>query len=142
MDDRVRSVYFAHPLVHYDEEIETECIFAIVSMLGEDIAIFNPNQKWLSDLYKARKAANHKDPFGIFREIAKAHDIIVGATFMDGIIGAGVATELKEGVENNKDCYLIYINKGVKMFLPFTTLDNYQTLDIGQTRKRTKLGEL
>jgi hypothetical protein len=142
MDDRIRKVYFAHPLVHYDEEIETECIFSILTMLGEDIEIFNPNQSWLSDLYKARKKAGDEDPFEIFREIARVHDIIVGSTFLDGIIGAGVAEELMEGIRNGKDCYLIYIHKGVKLFLPFTSLDNYKTLDIGQTRKRTKLGEL
>lgn len=142
MDDRVRTVYFAHPKVHYDEDIEEECIFSIIAMLGQDIAIFNPNLQWLNDLYVARKKAGDEDPFEIFREIARAHDIIVGATFMDGVIGAGVAAELMEGMKNGKDCYLIYINKGIKFFLPVTSLDNYQVLDIPHTIKRTKLGEL
>jgi len=142
MDDKIKTVYFAHPKVHYDEDIEIECIISIVSMLGEEIDIFNPNQKWLGDVYMARKEAGDENAFEIFREIARAHDIIVGATFMDGIIGAGVAEELVEGVKNGKDCYLIYINKGIKLFLPFSTLNHYTVLNIEQTRKRTKLGEL
>ena len=131
--NNIKVVYFAHPVIHYNTEFEWECIETIVTMLtpiGEDpregnIQIMNPNQQWLQNLYQNRKADNHEDPFGIFHEISKSCDIIVGCTFFDGVIGAGIAGEMKIGLENGKDVYLIFIQNNKKLFFPVSNMDNY-----------------
>jgi len=142
-----KTVYFAHPKLHYDTEFEMDCISVIIEMLtpvGVDIMnsgieIFNPNQAILSKMYKARKDAGDPDPFELFREIARAADIVVGVTFLDGSLGAGVAEELVEAKNNNKEVYIIFVNNKTKMFIPFSNLDNYKVLSIEETRTRTNL---
>lgn len=111
----IKSVYFAHPLTHYDTEFEYECMCTILNLLtpiGEDvqegsIQLMNPNQKWLATLYENRKKEDHEHPFAIFEEIAASCDIIVGTTFFDGSLGAGVATECKTGRDSDKEVYTL-----------------------------------
>jgi hypothetical protein len=142
-----KSIYFAHPMSHYDTDFEWECIDVIFTMLNPTgteglISVMNPNQKWLSDLYKARKKSGDQDPFEIFREIARACDIIVGVTFMDGQIGAGVAEECRVGQESGKEVYLIFMHEGRKLLMPFLGLANYKVLTIEETRDRIYKGEM
>jgi len=143
MDD-IKTIYFSHPKVHYNEDIEMDCIVIIGIMIDadEDIEIMNPNQKWLSDLYMERKKAGDKNPFEIFREIARSCDIIVGVTYTDGVIGAGVHEELEEGLKAGKDVYLIYMNKYIKLFLPYASQNIYKVLSIAETSKRNKEGKM
>ncbi len=143
-----KSVYFSHPMAHYNSDLEWECIEIIIGMLtpvGEDptegmISIMNPNQRWLSRLYLARKNAGDEDPFEIFREIARSCDIVVGVSFLDGCIGAGVAEECETALEDGKDVYLIFFNEGRKLFLPLSSLDPYEVLSREDTRSRTERG--
>ena len=146
----MKTVYFAHPKAHYDTEFEMECIEIIVNMLTSigsnplypHIEIFNPNQKIIGNVYKARKESGDRDPFEFFREIARAADIVVGVTFFDGSIGAGVAEELDEASKNGKDCYLIYVDNQTKVFIPFIDKVHYKTLSIKETVEKTKRGEM
>ena len=148
--DNIKTVYFAHPKVHYNTEIEIECLDVIITMLnpaGSDITegridITNPNQKWIGDLYQIKKDTGDPDPFQLFRDIAKAHDIVVGATFLDGTLGAGVAEECKEAYDNGKEVYLIMFHEGMKLFLPFTGFAGHVVLSIEETREKIKKGEL
>ena len=143
-----KVVYFAHPIVHYDTDFEWECINVILTMLtpiDEDpshgyIHIMNPNQRWLGNLYKQRRDAGHKDPFDIFRQIAKACDITVGCTFFDGVLGAGVAEECKTAQENGRECYLIFVHDDKKLFMPFSGLAGYKVLSRDETRERIDAG--
>jgi hypothetical protein len=147
-----KTVYFAHPKVHYDTDFEIECIEIIVNMLvpiGADllkpsIEIFNPNNQILSNMYRARKDAGDPDPFEVFREIARAADFVVGVTFFDGSIGAGVAEELTEALNNGKETYLIYVNNvnKTKMFIPFINQSHYVVHSIEETRARTLRDEM
>lgn len=153
----MKTIYFAHPVTHYNKNIEIECIHIITTMLmpleyadevddfdsiGPEFEIMNPNQQWLQNVYQNRKKENHPDPFNIFREIASACDITVGCTFYDGILGAGVANEMKTALEDGKDVYLIFLDNGRKLFLPITSLDNFRILSIEETREKTKKGEV
>lgn len=144
-------VYFAHPVVHYNTSIEYDCIDFIYqsfkpTMMEEDdeytLHVMNPNQPWLQNLYNNRKKSNHPDPFEIFQEIARSCDIIVGTTFLDGILGAGVANEMEEGLKNRKKVYLIMFDNGTKLFLPYMGSGIYTVLSIEETRKRNKEGIL
>jgi hypothetical protein len=105
-----------------------------------ELEIMNPNQQWLSNVYKNRKIDNHPDPFNIFKEIASACNITVGCTFFDGSIGAGVANEMKSSLEEGKEVYLIFLHEGKKLFLPVTSLDNFKVLTIEETRERIRKG--
>jgi len=149
MDDRKgKVVYFAHPMSHYDTDFEWECIDTIIHMLtpiGEDptegfIHIMNPNQKWLSTLYKRRLHAGDEDPFEIFREIATSCSMIVGVSFMNGDIGAGVAEEIKSCIEVGIPAYLIFLHAGQKLFMPVTNIDEYRILSRKDTRDRKEKG--
>lgn len=139
-----KTVYFAHPLSHYDTDFEWECIETIIQMLTpvtEDptegyINIMNPNQQWLHNLYVARRESDDDNPFEIFREIAISCDIIVGVTFFDGAIGAGVYEEMRVCSANNKDVYLIFIDDGRKLFIPIINMSNYKVLSIEETHQR------
>ncbi len=157
MDDIInKTVYFAHPISHYNTEFEWEAIEVIIHMLtpiGEDptegiIRVMNPNQKWLGGIYKARKEAGDVNPFEIFREIVKACDIVVGVTFFDGALGAGVAEECKIALESGKPVFLLYVHDGdwgegqIKLFIPFTGLGNYRVLTREETRARIDNGEM
>jgi hypothetical protein len=149
MDDTIdrKTVYFSHPIAHYNTEFEWECIETIIMMLtpvGEDptdgyIHIMNPNQKWLQNLYVTRRESGDDNPFEIFREIAISCDIVVGVTFFDGAIGAGVFEECRVALENNKDVYMIFINNGRKLFMPVTyNMSSYKVLSRKDTRQKTK----
>src|SRR5210317_890062 len=149
MDDRKGQVaYFAHPISHYDTDFEWECINIIIEMLtpiGEDptdgfIHIMNPNQRWLSNLYQRRRADGNEDPFDIFRQIALSCDMIVGVTFYDGTIGAGVGEEMKTCIENGIPTYLIMIHEGKKLFIPVSDMSNYVILSREETRRKIKRG--
>lgn len=147
MIDR-KTVYFAHPITHYNTDFEWECMDVILNMLtpvGEDITeghvvITNPNQKWISDLYKSRKELGHPNPFGFFEEMAEAHDIIVGCTFFDGSVGSGVAKEMKTGLEKGKDVFMIFVCDGIKLFLPVSNMDLHKVLSLEETREKIKKG--
>lgn len=142
------SVYFSHPITHYNTDFEWECMGTILNLLtpiGEDIQedkiqLFNPNQKWLSALYEKRKEEGHESPFSIFEEIAAACDIVVGVTFFDGWLGAGVSTECDTGKKNEKDVYMLYLNEGRKLFFPFTDISHYRVLSVDETRERIRNG--
>lgn len=150
MDDNRKGevVYFAHPICHYDRDIEWECINIILEMLtpiGEDptdgfIHIMNPNQRWLSNLYQRRLAEGEEDPFDIFRQIALSCDMIVGVTFADGTIGAGVGEEMKTCIEKGIPAYLIMLHDKRKLFIPVSNMDNYVILSRDETRKKIKRG--
>lgn len=147
MDAEMKSVYFAHPVTHYDQPIELDEINVIISMLGDEMAsnieIMNPNQKWLGQAYQNRKNNDHPDVFGLFTEIARACDICVGATFLDGALGAGVAKEMISCLENDQPVYLIfYADNNVRFFYPVASLDNYMILTVEETRTRIKEGIL
>ena len=150
MDDKMKTVYFSHPISHYDTDIEWDCINTILIMLtpiGEDLSephieIMNPNQKWLSNLYKNRKFKTETNPFGIFEEIAISCDIIVGVTFLDGTLGYGVYSEMRKGLEFDKPVYLIFLNDGIKLFMPVTDLSNYKVHSIEKTREKTERGDM
>lgn len=152
MDDERKGkvVYFAHPIAHYDTDLEWECIETIIHMLtpiGEDptdgfIHIMNPNQRWLSNLYIQRRDSGHKDPFDIFRQIASACDIIVGVTFMNGKIGAGVGEEMETCIKNGIPAYLIMLHEAQKLFLPISSMDNFVILSRDDTRAKIKRGEM
>lgn len=143
---KLTSVYYAHPISHYNTDFEWMCIEIIITMLtkiGEDLSepsieIMNPNQKWLSQVYQNRKAEGHEEPFGIFNEVVKGCDVVVGCTFFDGSIGAGVAKELETAQENDKDVYLIYVNGGTKLFMPLLGMSNYKVLTVEETRAKLR----
>lgn len=143
-------VYYAHPIVHYNTELEWECIETIMNMLmpigkeptiKDGLTLMNPNQKWLGTMYRNRKKNNVEDPFAIFTEVVLACDIVVGATFLDGSIGAGVATEMKVAIENGIPTYILYLADGIKMFMPCIDINNYKVLSIEETRKKIQAEE-
>jgi hypothetical protein len=145
-----KVVYYAHPLSHYDTDFEWECVETILHMLtpiGEDptegyIHIMNPNQRWLSNLYKNR--TNGTDPFEIFREIVRSCNAIVGVTFFDGTLGSGVAEEMREGLRNGIPVYVIFIDDGKKLFMPVSdiAMPGYRILSRVETRKKINDGEM
>lgn len=141
---KLTSVYYAHPISHYNTEFEWDCIETILHMLtpiGEDITespiqIMNPNQKWLSQIYQNRKAEGHEEPFSIFNEVVRGCDVVVGCTFFDGSIGAGVAKEMAEAIAAEKDVYLIFLANGIKFFMPCISMENYKVLTVEETRAK------
>jgi hypothetical protein len=143
-----KGIFFSHPVTHYDTEFELECVGVIANMMvpiGEDpldgsIRIFNPNQKWLSNLYQ-RKKKEGDNPFTVFTDIAISCDVIVGVSFFDGTIGAGVAGELNACVNEGIPAFLIKIEDGVKTFIPYKKED-HRILTIEETRQKTKRGEM
>ena len=135
-----KLVYFAHPLTHYGTKFEQSCEQTIVGefkLMGKDIIVFNPNQVWLDRLYTARKRDKVDDAFAIFEEITSVCDITVGATFHDGMLGAGVFKELKKSVQCGCPTYLLYGKE--KTLMPFD-LDVHKrmALTIEETRERIK----
>lgn len=108
-------VYYAHPKTHYDTELEYDCFEFLNTAFGTygdrnwgmDIEIFNPNEPIISRVYQNRKAENHPDRFEIFREFARASDILVMTSFLDGAIGAGVAEEGKQAILAGKKVFLL-----------------------------------
>lgn len=143
---KLTCVYFAHPISHYNTQFEWECIEVILTMLtpiGVDltesnIEIMNPNQKWLSQIYQNRKAEGHEEPFGIFNEVVRGCDVVVGCTFFDGSIGAGVAKEMSEAQAAEKDVFLIFIANGIRFFMPCVSMENYRVLTVEETRAKLR----
>jgi hypothetical protein len=148
MDDLMKDVYIAHPKVHYNTDLEMKSIAIIAHMLSlnglelQQLRIFNPNQAWLSKIYQERKANGDPDPFEIFREVARSCNIVVGITYLDGIIGAGVGEELNTAIKNGQEVYLLYLNESNVMFSPIKSLEEYGILSISETRKRNDEGRM
>ena len=132
------TIYFAHPMSHYNTTFEHACIRAIEShFFTVEFEIMNPNRKWLSNLYLNRLASGDKDSFEIFREIVRSCDATVGAKFWDGSLGAGVAEECHTAKQANKQVLLLD-NKF--NFSDFQSLDDYTVLSIPETRQRREEG--
>jgi hypothetical protein len=118
-------VYYAHPKTHYDTELEYDCFEFLNTAFGTygdrnwgmEIEIFNPNKpiisrvyqnrKFISRVYQNRKYEKHPDSFELFRELARASDILVMTTFLDGILGAGVAEEGKQSILAGKKVFVL-----------------------------------
>ena len=150
MKDLKKCVYYAHPMAHYDTELEWECIETIMYMLSpigkeptikDGLTLMNPNQKWLANMYQNRKGDNKVYSFAVFTEIVLACDIVVGVTFLDGTLGAGVGQEMKVAIENDIPTYILFLDNGIKLFMPCLDIDNYKVLSIEETRKRIDIGE-
>ena len=150
MDDKggnMKLVYFAHPISHYDKEIEEDCIEFIWSALGSgflssqepEIEIFNPNQLFVQK-HVDRLREENGDYFDFFRDIVKSCDIVVMTSFKDGKIGAGVAEEGTVGAKYGKDVFLIYFDRdGYKMFERVDPIDLDEIiLSREETRERIK----
>ena len=137
MDDgglNMKLVYFAHPITHYNKVIEQRCLEIIEKEFdGEDFEIFNPNVTWLDRIYSKRKDDKHSNPFEIFTEIVAICDVVVGVSFMDGEIGAGVFKELQKAYDNDKETYIILGD--MKMY-PFSP--GYEGLTVAETKERIK----
>jgi hypothetical protein len=132
-----KLVYFAHPLTHYNTEMELKCERRIRDNFNY-VEIFNPNQKWLQRVYNNRKKNGHKKPFDIFEELSEACDITVGVTFIDGVLGAGVAKECTRAYTTGKEVFILFPSTmemiGFNARLP--------SLSIEETRERIKRKEL
>lgn len=108
-------VYYAHPKSHYDTELEYDCFEFLNTAFGAygdrnwgvEIEIYNPNEPIISRVYLNRKANNDPDRFEIFRELARASDILVMTSFLDGAIGAGVADEGKQAILAGNKVFLL-----------------------------------
>ena len=147
---KMKTVYFAHPLSHYDEDIEYKCMEIIMTSFMNDedeeqLYIFNPNDPVIDRLYKKRREDSHgPDPFSIFTELARACDYIVGACFTDGAIGYGVATELQVQIDDGKQVYLIFFDdefEGQKRFImPVSSLSSFRVLNREETHQRNADG--
>ena len=122
MEKKKIIIYYAHPKTHYDTNLEYECLEFLHTTFGAysefpdmDIEIFNPNEPIISKLYQNRKDNNHPDRFEIFREFARASDILVMTSFLDGYLGSGVAEEGDQALCAEKKVFL----------LSFVDLDGY-----------------
>lgn len=149
----MKTLYFAHPMSHYNEDIEYECMELIMhSFMPKltpddtegDIYLFNPNDPVLDKLYNNRFENNHEDPFSIFKEIVAACDYAVGVCYTDGAIGCGVAAELQVHIDAGKTVYLIFFdpefNDRKKFIMPVSSLENFRVLNRDETRQRTEEG--
>lgn len=139
----MKIVYFAHPVTHYGEYEEERALNLIMESFGafsdgEEIEIFNPNQEWLQRLYNNRKKNNHPDRFSIFVEIVDACDIVVGSSYRDDMIGAGVAKELKKAYNNGNPTYIIMWEDciTIQKFIFEEFSDSILTIE--ETRERIK----
>lgn len=143
----MKDIYFAHPKLHYNTDIEMKSLNALANMLTftgleiQDMRILNPNQDWLGKIYEERKAKGDPVPFEIFREVARSCDIVVGVTFLDGVLGSGVAEEMRTAIDNNQDTYILYLSNEEVIFKKVTSLqEEYHVLTINETRERNEQG--
>lgn len=136
-------VYFAHPMSHYDEGIETDCEEFIYSAMGQysenaklDIELVNPNHIFVQRHIDRLKEEGVEDYFDYFREMVKSCDIVVMTTFLDAKIGSGVAEEGTVAAKYGKKVFLLYFDEdGIKMF------DRVDPIDLDEfilTREETK----
>ena len=130
-------VYFAHPVTHYNTEMEVKCEKKIRDYI-DYAEIFNPNQEWLQRVYDNRKKNGHETPFDIFKELAEACDITIGVAFMDGVLGAGVANECHRAYAAGKEVLVLF--PSTMEIVGFNTM--LPSLSIKETRERIKRKEM
>jgi len=131
-----KIVYYAHPITHYNTEHEIKCEKSIREKFN-NVEIFNPNMKWLNRVYQNRKDEGHEKPFGIFQEIAKVADIVVGCTFEDGKLGSGVFGECVSAYSEGKEVYIMFYDMTLCLFSPMI-----ESLTIEETKERTNRKEM
>lgn len=136
-----KLVYFAHPRSHYGKRVESSCgekirIEGQHHFQADEIEVFNPNQEWLSRVYKKRKEEEYEKPFDVFLEIVQVCDGVAGVTFGDGKIGAGVYTELMEAYNYGKPTFIL--TGASKFFVRFDPENHHGklALTIEETRER------
>jgi hypothetical protein len=149
MEKKRVVVYFAHPISHYDTELENDCEEFIHNAFGQysedsklDIDIVNPNTLFVQKHVDRLRAEGVEDYFDFFREMVKSCDIIVMTSFLDGKIGAGVAEEGTVAANYLKKVFLLYFDEdGIKMFKRVDPI-NFDELILSreETRKRIKAG--
>ena len=144
-------VYFAHPMSHYDTDLEDDCEHFIRQAFGEycesgklDITLVNPNHIFVQRHIDRLKEEGVEDYFDYFREMVKSCDIVVMTTFLDGKIGTGVAEEGTVAAKYGKKVFLLYFDDdGIKMFERVDPIDlDELILTREETRDRIIAGVL
>lgn len=141
-----KLVYYAHPMSHYDTDLEKDCIEIIWEMLGGgyddeevEIELFNPNQLMVDRHISRIIEEGNKEYFDFFRELVKSCDIVVAVTFKDGMIGSGVADEAMTGLKYGKKVFLLtFDDDGNKMFFLIDDIEEGCVLSREETRERVR----
>lgn len=153
---RSKVVYFARPKTQYPYYSMKEDMILNAALYGQDFPrnyqILDPDDPMLAQAYANLKAIGHPDHFTLFTLLATSADYIIGATFQDGVMGAGVANEIaayfnmraRTDLEFGKP--RVWVVQAIKKHGRYTyrlthhddfnsVKDNYQLLTIPATRE-------
>lgn len=111
----MQKLYFAHPVNIYGQEIEASFERLIAySLLGSDRSLIeNPNQPHHQvgyDKYAQRlkeSGMGHKGMRYFYDEVLPNCYGCVGVPFLDGRLGLGVAGEMRETIECDKQVHIV-----------------------------------
>jgi hypothetical protein len=96
---RERLIYFGRPTIFFPYHSLNQGIVEAASLCGSHwprhYRILDPNDEMLQKVYNNLKAMGNDDCFLIFKLIAQSCDHMIGASFTDGCLGAGVYHELE-----------------------------------------------
>jgi hypothetical protein len=122
------KIYFAHPVAHYNTDMETMCLRSIREAFP-DAHIINPNGEGHTIAYK-QYGMNY------FKGIVSNCDAVAYAPFSDGEVGMGVFTEIMTMVDMNGKIFKATPNQVVEVSV--NEVYGIRPLSILETRERTK----
>lgn len=137
-------IYYAHPMSWYGTPEEIADVNAILAQHPDPKdRVENPSGKgWLEKVLRWRRSG---DPMRPFRDyVQHTANAVAFRRFLDGKIGAGVATEVLEAMKWGKPVWeLRTYAEGVRLVKsdPFA-IDMKDVLSIADTKARISKGEL
>lgn len=163
-----QKLYFAHPVNTYDTKTEKKCLDLVARTFPQYI-IENPNQPHHQIGYAEWKKRLENDPqksggmsYFFEKVLPDCEAGTVALPFLDGLIGAGVASEIVFSLIRSRGCFLIDIPnlkeirpvniREIRLLIQWSELKkntpsktiaeitgNILVLSIKETRKRTWL---
>ena len=138
MSYKQKIIYFGHPIITYDTEIERQLLNAIHSIYPADI-IENPNQPHhKSNYFTWRDKPGETGMDYFYKEVLPNCDEGVFLAFRDGKWGSGVFGEARAMDRAGKKIYEIYVGRDMLYIAPMIiSVASNHALTIKETRART-----
>jgi hypothetical protein len=134
---KMLKIYFAHPIIFYNTELEKDLIEKIKSSFSY-YEIENPDQEHHQRNYKLWKEKTGSGMKYYFEEVLPKMSSGIGLPFEDGMYGFGVFGELQ--FISEKKCPIWEINhKGIITLIQHLDYFDSKVLSLEETRKRIYL---
>ncbi len=133
--ERKKIIYFGHPVITYDTELESKLV-RIIEEHFHDFEVENPNKPEHQKRYREYRKKFDNGMLYFFEEVLPQMDAGIFLPYKDGKLGAGVYTEAEWFYNKGKKIYEIHYTGIIRRL---TVLEENRRLSVEETRARKEL---